>query len=185
MPARRHTQVVCFLVRAERSLMGSPFDILIDQHRELEERLERLVSGVEPEELRGLTAELLALLRLHSRLEERCLYPLMARVEGREVSRAQTEDHLTMRELMAELEELPAGHPEWQARLLTLEDLAVAHFQEEENARLPQLMIALDSLSLEDLRRDLSATREELLSRPQVFQVPGGAPLLESLSWDG
>ncbi|QDE86785.1 hemerythrin domain-containing protein [Myxococcus xanthus] len=185
MPACRHTQVVCFQVHVERSGMGSPFDILIDQHRELEERLERLASGDEPDELRGLTAELLALLRLHSRLEERCLYPVMARVEGRESCREQTEDHLTMRELMAELEELPSGHPEWQARLLTLEDLAVAHFQEEENARLPQLMIALDSLSLDGLRRDLSATWDELLSRSQVFQVAGEAPLLESLHWDG
>ncbi len=185
MPACRHTQVVCFRVHAERSGMGSPFDLLIDQHRELEARLERLASGVEPDAQRGLTAELLTLLRLHSRLEERCLYPVMARVEGREACREQTEDHLTMRELMAELEELPPGHPEWQARLLTLEDLSVAHFQEEENARLPQLMIALDSLSLDDLRRDLSATWDDLLPRPQVFQVAGEAPLLESLHWDG
>ncbi|WP_426756006.1 hemerythrin domain-containing protein [Myxococcus sp. Y35] len=164
--------------------MGSPFDSLIDQHRELEERFERLASGVEPEALREHAAELLALLRFHSRLEERCLYPVLARVVGRERCREQTEDHLTMRELMDELEELPPGHPEWQARLLTLEDQVVAHFQEEENALLPQLVTALDSLTLDDLRRDLSATGAELLTRPQVSYV-AGAPLQESLSWDG
>ncbi|AKQ70210.1 hypothetical protein A176_007122 [Myxococcus hansupus] len=163
--------------------MGSPFDSLIHQHRELEERFERLASGVDSGASRE-TEELLALLRFHSRLEERCLYPLLAQVAGRERCREQTEDHLTMRELMDELEALPPGHSEWQARLLTLEDLVVAHFQEEENALLPQLMTALDSLALDDLRRDLSATRMELLARPQVSHV-AGAPLLDSLHWDG
>ncbi len=165
--------------------MGAPFDILLEQHRELEERFERLTPDLDSEELRGQVAELLDLLRLHSRLEERCLYPLLMQVEGRARARMEAEDHLTMRELMDELEELPPGHPEWQARLYALEDLVVAHFQEEENALLPPLLTALDSHEQEDLRRDLSATREELLARTQVLHVPGRGPLLESLRWDG
>ena len=176
--------VVCLPGRVERWDMGGPFDILIDQHRELEERFERLVSGADPEELRAQTTELLELLRLHSRLEERCLYPLILRVEGRARTRQEAEDHLTMRELMDELEELPLGHSEWQARLFALEDLVVAHFQEEESALLPRLRTALDYQEQDDLRRDLSVTREELLARVQGLHVPG-APLLESLRWDG
>ena len=165
--------------------MGNPFDILIDQHRELEECFERLVSGTEPEELRSQVAELLELLRLHSRLEERCFYPLVMQVEGRSWAREEAEDHLTMRELMDELEELPPGHPEWQARLFALEDLVVAHLQEEENVVLPRLRTALDAQQLDDLRRDLSLTREELLARAHAYPVPGRGPLLESLRWDG
>jgi hemerythrin-like domain-containing protein len=165
--------------------MGSPFDILIDQHRELEERFERLASEGDTEESRGQVAELLDLLRLHSRLEERCLYPLLLRVEGRGRARTEAEDHLTMRELMDELEEFSPGHSDWQARLFALEDLVVAHFQEEENALLPPLLTALDAHEQDDLRRELMATREELLSRTQVLHVPGAGPLLESLRWDG
>lgn len=165
--------------------MASPFDILLEQHRELEERFERLASEGDSEELRGQVAELLDLVRLHSRLEERCLYPLLMQVEGRARARLEAEDHLTMRELMDELEELAPGHPDWQARLVALEDLVVAHSQEEENALLPPLLTALDAHEQEDLRRELSATREELLSRAQVLQVPGRGPLLETLRWDG
>ncbi|NMO14003.1 hemerythrin domain-containing protein [Pyxidicoccus fallax] len=165
--------------------MGSPFDILIEQHRELEERFERLVSDADFEDARGEVAELLELLRLHSRLEERCFYPLLMQVEGRDRTLQEAEDHLTMRELMDELEDLPPGHPEWQARLFALEDLVVAHFQEEENAILPRLAKALDPLQLDEIRRDLSATREELLARTQAFHIPGRGPLLESLRWDG
>ncbi len=164
--------------------MASPFDILIDQHRELEERFEQVAAGAEPEELRGQVAELLELLRLHSRLEERCFYPLLLQVEGRFRAREEAEDHLTMRELMDELEELPPGHAEWQARLFALEDLVVAHFQEEESAMLPRLVTALDSQQQDEVRRDLWATREELLSRAQAFHVPGRGPLLETLGWD-
>lgn len=165
--------------------MGNPFDILIDQHRELEECFERLASGGDSEELRAEAAELLALLRLHSRLEERCFYPLLMQVEGRSRAREEAEDHLTMRELMDELAELPPGHPEWQARLFALEDLVVAHFQEEESAMLPRLRMALDSQQQDDLRRDIAATREELLAHAQAFYVPGRGPLLEALRWDG
>ena len=78
--------------------MANPFDILIEQHRELEECFERLASGVDPEELRSEVAELLELLRLHSRLEERCFYPLVMQVEGRSRAWEEAEDHLTMRE---------------------------------------------------------------------------------------
>jgi hemerythrin-like domain-containing protein len=165
--------------------MGSPFDILIEQHRDMEERFERLASESDAEELRGQVAELLDLLRLHSRLEERCLYPLLLQVEGRARARMEAEDHLTMRELMEELEELPPGHSDWQARLVALEDLVVAHSQEEENALLPPLLTALDAQEQDDLRRELLSTREELLARAQVLQVPGRGPLLETLRWDG
>lgn len=165
--------------------MANPFDILIEQHRELEECFERLASGVDPEELRSEVAELLELLRLHSRLEERCFYPLVMQVEGRSRAREEAEDHLTMRELMDELEELPPGHPEWQARLFALEDLVVAHFQEEESAMLPRLRTALDAQQQDDLRRDLSSTREELLARAHTFPNPGRGLLLETLRWDG
>lgn len=165
--------------------MGGPFDILIEQHRELEERFEQLASSADPEELRGQVAEVLELLRLHSRLEERCFYPLLLQVEGRARTREEVEDHLTMRELMDELEELSPGHPEWQARLFALEDLVVGHVQEEESALLPRLTMALDSQQRDELRRDLSATREELLAHAQSFPVPGRGPLLETLRWDG
>lgn len=166
--------------------MGGPFDILLEQHRELEERLERLGTGGDPDELRAQTSELVELLRLHSRLEERHIHPLVARVEGRVRAREEAEDHLTMRELMEELQELPPGGTDWQAHLLTLEDLVIAHVQEAESLLLPRLATALDAHEQDDLRHDLSLTREELLAHTQqAMHVPGSGPLLETLRWDG
>ncbi|MFY2560434.1 hemerythrin domain-containing protein [Corallococcus terminator] len=165
--------------------MGGPFDILVEEHRELEERFERLVSGAEEEEPLSAQHELLELLRLHTWLEERCLQPLVARVEGRARARQQAEDHLAMRELMDELEELSPGDTEWQARLYALEDLTVAHFQEEESALLPRLTTALDPREQQQLRAELTLAREELRALASGPFVSGSAPLLEDLRWDG
>src|ERR1041384_5729713 len=122
----RRAMVVCPSFRADGWDMGGTFDILTDPHRELEEHLERLLSVTEPEDAGPPLMELLELLRLHSRLEERCFHPWVARVEGRFLAREWAEDHLTLRESMDEVEELPLGHPEWQSRLMTLGDRVVA-----------------------------------------------------------
>jgi hemerythrin superfamily protein len=149
-----------------------PFDILAEQHRELEERFEALETEVGPgeaDEQRERASALFRLLRLHSLLEERHVYPLLTRAEGRARTREQTEDHLTMSELMDELEEQPPGTPEWWARLIALEDLLVAHMREEEEQTFARLATALDAGEQEELRHALEAFRDELSSQPRSW----------------
>lgn len=70
-----------------------------------------------------------------------------------------------MRELMDELEEQTLGSAEWQARFLALEDLWVAHFQEEERALLPRLTTVLDPQEQQVLSLELLRARNALRSR--------------------
>jgi hemerythrin-like domain-containing protein len=157
-----------------------PFDILAEQHRELEEQLEALASEEapsEPEAQRERLGALAMLLRVHASLEERHLSPMVARVEGRIRAREETEDHLTMRELADELEELAPGADEWWARLTALEDLLVAHVREEEAETFPRLQLTLDEEEQDELRRALAGLREQLLSRP--YPLSASEPLLE------
>jgi hemerythrin-like domain-containing protein len=162
-----------------------PFDILAEQHRELEERfgaLEMDGGADEPDEQHEHADELIALLRMHMHLEERHVYPLLARVEGRARAREETEDHLTMRELMDELDEQPPGGPEWWARLLALEDLVVAHVREEEEQTFARLATALDQGEQEELRHALETLRDELSSHERSWmQNPA---LLNEPRWD-
>jgi hypothetical protein len=143
-----------------------PFDLLAEQHRQLEERFEALGAqdGLDAGEQRERTEGLLALLRLHTLLEERYLTPLLTRAEGRARGRVEAEDHLTMSELMGEVEEQPPGGPEWWARLMALEDLLVAHVREEEEQTFPRLVVMLDAGEQEELRHALETLREELFS---------------------
>lgn len=132
-----------------------PFDILAEQHRELEARFEALEAG-EAEERREQARALVALLRLHTRLEEHHLYPLLReRAEERARAHEEAEDHLTMHELMDELEEQPFDEPEWWARLVALEDLVAAHIRREEEQLFPRLSSALSGAERGALRRAL------------------------------
>ncbi|WP_223640322.1 hemerythrin domain-containing protein [Corallococcus sp. EGB] len=164
--------------------MAGPFDILLQQHRELEELLERLASEPDAEEVASAQEALARLLRQHSRLEERCIQPLLTRVEGRARAREEAEDHLTLRELMEELQELTPRGVDWQARLFTLTDQVVAHVQATEHGVLPRLSTALDSDELEELGYDLALTYEELLERSLQPPASGRGALLEPLHWD-
>ncbi|WP_244227555.1 hemerythrin domain-containing protein [Corallococcus aberystwythensis] len=164
--------------------MAGPFEILLQQHHELEELLERLASESDVEDLADGQETLSRLLRLHSRLEERCLQPLLTRVEGRTRAREEAEDHLTLRELMEELQELTPRGVEWQARLFTLEDRVVAHVQATEHEVLPRLSASLDAEELAELGHDLALTYEELLDRSQHPPASSRGTLLEPLHWD-
>ena len=161
-----------------------PFDQLAEMHRDLEERFEALESA-DPDDIPPLAAELTESLRLHSRLEERHLYPLVARVQGRARARQGVEDHLTMRELIAELEELRVGGFEWLARFVALKDAVMAHVQEEEAQDFPRLQQALGSDEQEELQRAMERTHAELLRDMRGMPAPVGAmPILEPLRWD-
>ncbi|MDC0712164.1 hemerythrin domain-containing protein [Stigmatella sp. ncwal1] len=139
-----------------------PFDILSEKHRELEEHLEALLSEEGAAEAEERTGPLAMLIRQHTRLEERHLQPLILRVEGRSRAREALEDHLALCELAEELEEFTPGGPEWQARLTALEDLLVAHAQEQEGALFPRIATCLNEREGEELLRALEASQEDL-----------------------
>jgi hemerythrin-like domain-containing protein len=166
-----------------------PFDILAEQHRELEERFEALEASsgaAEAEERRDQAQAFVALLRLHTRLEERHLSPLLlTRAEERARAHEEAEDHLTMRELLDELEEQPFDAPEWWARLVTLEDLLMAHVRREEDQLFPRLSAALSGAERGELRRALEASCDELSSRGRSWpHSPSTLNEPSEPSWD-
>ncbi|HYO55455.1 hemerythrin domain-containing protein [Archangium sp.] len=139
-----------------------PFEMLSGKQRELLACFEALAPGEDglppPERVEAL----LESLRLHVRLTERHLQPLVVRVEGHERALQEAVVLLAMHELMAELEWFPWGCLEWQARLMALEDAAVAHIRSLELQLFPRLAAALDEGEQLDLVRGLAATREAL-----------------------
>jgi len=158
-----------------------PFDILSELHRELEDRFAAFTPGEEPGEpgaWRERAEELAEVLRVHARLEERHLHPLLARMEGRARAREEAEDQLTVRELLEELSELEPGGDEWWARFTALEDQVVAHVREQEAETFPRLSSTLDSQEQDELHQAFLILREELVPRPDT--VAGGDRLLEA-----
>ncbi|WP_224240607.1 hemerythrin domain-containing protein [Hyalangium gracile] len=144
-----------------------PFDILAEQHRKLQERLESFEPAEgpgEPDTQRERVEALVELLQLHAWLEERHLLPLLARVEGRVRARQEAEDHLTMRELVEELETLEPETDEWWARLVALEDVVAAHAREEETETFPRLASTLDTEEQQELSQAFLGAPQQLRS---------------------
>ncbi|GEN11228.1 Hemerythrin HHE cation binding domain-containing protein [Myxococcus fulvus] len=165
--------------------MGGPFDILVEQHRELEERFEDLGAGEDESGSSSVVRELVALLRHHLWLEERCLQPWVTRVEGRARGRQQAGDRQAMHELLDEMEEHPLQSAEWQARFLTLEDLWVAHLQEVESSLLPRLTSVMDPREQQALAQELSRSRLDTRSSASEAGFSGSGPFLDDLRWEG
>lgn len=158
-----------------------PFDILSELHQELEDRFAAFVSDEEPEEpdtWYERAEELAEVLRVHAQLEERHLYPLLARVVGRARAREESEVQLTIQELLEELAEFQPGDDEWWARLMALEDLVVAHVREQEAETFPRLASTLQAQEQDELHQAILMLREELVSRADT--VSGGERLLEA-----
>jgi hypothetical protein len=157
-----------------------PFDILAEQHRELENCFAAFTpdeeSG-EPDAWRERTEELAEALRVHARIEERYLHPLLARIEGRARAREEAEDQLTVRELLEELLELEPESNEWWARFTALEDQVVAHVRAQEAETFPRLSSTLEAQEQDELHQAILSLREELVSRADT--VSGGERLLE------
>jgi hypothetical protein len=158
-----------------------PFDILSELHRELEDHFAAFAPDAEPGEpgtWHERVEELSEALRVHARLEERHLYPLLARGEGRARARQRAEDQLTVRELLEELAELEPGDDAWWARFTALEDQVVAHVREQEAETFPQLSSTLDAQEQDELHQAILTLREELA--PRADAVSGGERLLEA-----
>jgi hypothetical protein len=155
-----------------------PFEMLSGKQRELLAYFESLDEVQGTELLRERVSGLLQELWLHVRLTERHLQPLVVRVEGHERALQEAEVLLTLHELMAELGCFPSGSLEWLARVMALEDTALAHIRSMELQVFPRLAEALDEQEKLELVRSLAATREALW----LEMRRGGSPFQGLLS---
>lgn len=156
-----------------------PFDILTQQHRELEEQLEAFDSEEGPsgpKARREQLGALATLLQLHVWLEDRHLTPLLEREVDPAMARQEAEDHLAMRELLEELEELEPETDAWWGSLTALEDLVVAHARTEELETFPRITATLDAHQQDVLRQGLIGLHEQLLSRAYPLSGNGFIP---------
>lgn len=156
-----------------------PFEILTQQHRELEEQLEAFDSEEGPSGPKARREQLEALatlLQLHVWLEDRHLTPLLEREVDPAMARQEAEDHLAMRELLEELEELEPETDAWWGSLTALEDLVVAHARTEELETFPRITATLDAHQQDVLRQGLIGLREQLLSGAYPLSGNGFIP---------
>ena len=142
-------------------------ELLRADHGEVQalfERYRKLArAGAEPDERRPLAEEICTLLTVHAALEEEIFYPALRRagLAADLLDEAEVE-HASAKELIAQIRDMEADAPLYDAKVGVLGEYVAHHVVEEEDKLFPKCRAA--TLDLHELGRRLAARKEELMS---------------------
>jgi hemerythrin superfamily protein len=144
-------------------------NLLKQDHRKVESLFEKL----EPTTERGvktrtdLFATLKQELDAHAYIEETYLYPVLEKAkETHDIALEAVEEHAVVKELLAELDELPKDEESWGAKLKVLKENVEHHVEEEEGEMFKKARQILSDDELESL-----GARMEQAKRSQLKQA--------------
>jgi hemerythrin superfamily protein len=143
-------------------------DVLIHDHRELEEMFGEVETEPGAERRRRLANEIVAELVRHTVAEEQYLYPTVRRVlpEGDRIAKHHIHDHSEAEADMKRLEGLEATDPDFEFVLTRLMTEMRQHMLEEETDLFPRLRAAADPDELRELARKAQHVEKFAPTRP-------------------
>jgi hemerythrin-like domain-containing protein len=139
--------------------MNDPVAILKRDHREVASMLKTLEASKPGARRRSTVEKLTAALGLHMEIEERDVYPLVARVVGKEEAEEAGIEHRLAREGLAELRRL-VDEPGFGAAVAMLTAGIRHHVKEEEQEMFPKLKRNIDRDELRDLGDRVAAAKK-------------------------
>ncbi|HYO91731.1 MAG TPA: hemerythrin domain-containing protein [Pyrinomonadaceae bacterium] len=144
------------------------FELLKKDHEKVSGIFEKLDAtterGVKTRE--ELFARLKTELDIHSQIEEQLLYPILKEAkETHEITLEAVEEHHVVKQLLAELEELPKDDETWGAKLTVLKENVEHHVEEEEDEMFKDARKVLNSEQLEELGTRMQEAKEQKKAR--------------------
>jgi hypothetical protein len=147
-------------------------ELLRSQHDEVESLIED-IENADGEEKRQLFIEMADKLAAHSTIEEKIFYPAVMAQNTRELLLESTEEHLSVKRILADMMELDAGDEHFDAKLTVLKEQVRHHaHDEEEKILFPKVKRLMSKDQLAGLGNDLLAMFVELLEREPRKVVP-------------
>ena len=137
-------------------------ELLVSQHREVEQLFEQLESVEEGDE-KIVREELARNLIGHMVIEEEMFYPAMREAMPEHISMAEVE-HAAARYALAQLLAASPGDPTFRAKVLVLESLVRTHVDREEKEILPRADNTLGTEQHQQLTRRMEGRYEEVVS---------------------
>ncbi len=138
-------------------------DLLVTQHRELENLFEALLETAE-ERRQPLFDQAADLLISHVLIEEELFYPAVRAKRTEDVLLESLEEHLSLKRLVADLTALAPADQSFEPKVHVLEEQAEHHHQEEENHLFPKSRKLLSPQELEELGARMEARQKQLLA---------------------
>lgn len=159
-------------VQSEEQL-GGPLSVLTRQKRDhirLDELLHRLEITT-PDREDDVLRDIYRLVFPHAFAEEGVLWPVMRRVlpDGDALTLQVEQEHQEVTELVTELDRLPAGDPQRNARLRRLVEVLKEDVRDEEDVLLPRLQSKLSARQLQALGVAWEVLRRTAPTRAHAF----------------
>jgi hemerythrin superfamily protein len=151
-------------------------DLLIADHREVEELLRELVAEESAERRRELVDTVIGQLVRHAVAEETIVYPMVSShvPDGAAAVEHDKQEHKQVETILKEMEGAEAGGPEFFDLVGRLQAVLDDHIADEEEHQLPQLRAALDEQTLMGMGRAVEALKLVAPTRPHP-QAPQSA----------
>jgi hemerythrin superfamily protein len=148
-------------------------ELLTSQHDEVDELFAMIEKTADADRKQAYFTELADKLAAHAKIEETYFYPAVSAKSTRDLVVESTEEHLSIKRVLADLLDLDAGDEHFDAKLKVLKEQVEHHAREEEEGALfPKVKKLLSADELSALGGEMLALFEELLDREPRRNVP-------------
>ncbi len=143
--------------------------LLQADHQTIRNYFERIRAAEHLKDVRALFQGLRDELNLHTRVEETFFYPLFRSRRGFETLVDESyQDHQEIRDILTEIDDMPARSTEIVDRILSLQHRVDLHLQKEETDFLARVRDACTPDELEELGRQMEEMKNH--ERPRIHQ---------------
>ena len=136
--------------------------LLTTQHREMERALAGVLEAKDPGERQNLFEKAADHLTMHIASEEEVFYPAVKARRTEDILLESLEEHLSLKRLMADLNELDATDKTWEAKFKVLKEQAEHHHKEEEEHLFPKVLKLLSDEQRLDLADEMCKVQRRL-----------------------
>jgi hypothetical protein len=145
-------------------------ELLESQHDEVESLIEEIENTDDPEIKQQLFEELADNIAAHAKIEETIFYPAAMSEETKDLLLESTEEHLSVKRLVADMVELDCEDPQFDAKLTVLKEQIRHHARDEEEGEVfPKVREMMSKDELEALAGELLRLFEEVMeSEPRM-----------------
>lgn len=148
-------------------------ELLKMQHDEVEGLIEQIENTDDPDAKRSLFVEFADKLAAHATIEEKLFYPSVMDAKTREQLLESTEEHLSVKRILADMMELDPDDEHFDAKLTVIKEQIRHHaHDEEEDTLFPKVRRLMSADERAALGNELLAMYESLLEAEPRNEVP-------------
>ncbi len=143
-------------------------EVLVHDHREVQQMFAELESGPDPKRRRELVDNVILELVRHSVAEEMYLYPATRKAlpDGDEIADHEIDEHASAERIMKQLDGMDPGDPRFEPLVRDLITDVRHHIDEEEGELFPRLAQAVDAETRAGLGRKIQAAKKIAPTHP-------------------